>query len=195
MGKSAKGAQFERALCKRLSEWWTGGKRQDVFWRSACSGGMATNRAKKGGAAYGQHGDIQAVDPVGKPLMDIFTIELKRGYTKASFVDVFDKPSKCAQSQWEAFMEQAVRSAQQAGSKHWMLIQRRDRREALVFIPHAAHKAMCFKGVLEAKGCPHGTFTAHVRLGKKDTRMRFAVYTLDNFLKHAKPEHFHLLLK
>ena len=41
MPKAYKGSEFEREMCKCLSLWWTDSKRDDVFWRSAQSGGRA----------------------------------------------------------------------------------------------------------------------------------------------------------
>lgn len=192
--KSSKGARFERELCKKLSLWWTAGKRDDVFWRSAGSGGMATNRAKRGGSAYGQHGDIQATDPVGKPLMDAFCIELKRGYTKTSFVDVIDKPAKCAQSQWEAFVEQAMRSAKSAGAAYWMLVQQRDRRDAVVFIPSEAYDALRALGTMRGPHMiPCCKFLARIRIGKSDTAFGVFCMSLDGFLAMISPAHIKTL--
>ena len=47
-GGKAKGSSFERLICKELSLWITGGEHQDVFWRSAMSGGRSTVAMKKG---------------------------------------------------------------------------------------------------------------------------------------------------
>lgn len=80
--KSGKGSQFERDISKLLSKWWTGGERDDVFWRSQQSGGRATQRAKKGKGTANQQGDIQAMDPIGQPLIDRVCVELKCGYPK-----------------------------------------------------------------------------------------------------------------
>jgi len=41
-GGKAKGASFERDICRRLSLWVSAGKQEDVFWRSAMSGGRST---------------------------------------------------------------------------------------------------------------------------------------------------------
>jgi len=131
-----KGSAFERAICKRLSLWWTGGERDDVFWRSATSGARATTRSRQGKSTFGQYGDIQATDPIGQPLLDMCTIELKCGYGKASVADVLDKPMNGAQQPWEKWVEQAIADAKKADVAYWMLITRRDRREALIFIPH-----------------------------------------------------------
>ena len=68
-----KGSAFERKICKALSLW-ISGSREDLFWRSAMSGGRATLAGKK---AQGQAGDICAIDPLGHKLTDKFYIECK----------------------------------------------------------------------------------------------------------------------
>lgn len=133
MTKSQKGSQFERNTCRQLSLWWTNGERDDVFWRSAGSGAMAKTRSKSGKGTFGQYGDVQATDPVGQPLLDAFTIELKRGYNRFTIQDLLDKSGK-AQQQYEKFFEQVMQDAENAGTDNWLLIVKRDRRDALVFM-------------------------------------------------------------
>lgn len=142
MAKSSKGSAFEREICKRLSLWWTDGEREDVFWRSAGSGAMAKTRSKMGKGAYGQHGDIQAVDPIGEPLTSKCSIELKRGYSKASVADVLDHPPTAAQSIWESFVSQAVTDASLAALPYWILITKRDKRVPLIFIPASLYRKL-----------------------------------------------------
>ena len=107
-GAKRKGSSFERSFCKGLSKWWTHGNREDVFWTTAGSGGMATNRAKRGGSAFAQYGDVQATDPIGQPFIDYCTVELKNGYNKWSVMDVMDKPKTGAEQTIEKFIKQAV---------------------------------------------------------------------------------------
>jgi len=72
-----KGSSFERYTCKQLSLWVSEGKSDDLFWRSAMSGGRATVRTKKGEKTASGHGDITAVTPEGHALTDNFVIECK----------------------------------------------------------------------------------------------------------------------
>lgn len=130
----AKGSKFERTICKQLSKWWTLGERDDVFWRSSISGGRATQRAKKGLRTYGSYGDIAAVDPIGEPLLKLFTIELKRGSSHKSPGDLLDFKSDNQCHPWVKCLAQTMRSAIQARSLGWMLICRRDCRQAMVYI-------------------------------------------------------------
>ena len=80
-GGKRKGGAFERTVCKALSRWVTHGKREDVFWRSAMSGGRATVRGKD----VRQSGDVTCVAPEGHVLTDRFVIECKHVRT----LDVF----------------------------------------------------------------------------------------------------------
>lgn len=78
-GKSskAKGSSFERDTCKKLSLWVSRRLRDDLFWRSAMSGGRASVKFKGGGRNTTQVGDISAIDPQGARLTDIHVIECK----------------------------------------------------------------------------------------------------------------------
>lgn len=131
MGK--KGQNFERELCNKLSLWWTGGNSDDVFWRTAGSGARATVRGKVGKRTRGHSGDICSTDDCGKPLTDLVTIEIKRGYSKHTIADVLDKPLHAAEQKFEEWIKQARRSSEIAGTPFWMIIQKRDMRQALVF--------------------------------------------------------------
>lgn len=138
MGRGkAKGGNYERLLCKRLSLWWTNGERDDVFWRSSSSGARATIRHRQGLSTYGQHGDIQAVDPIGAPLMRLVSIEAKRGYPKASVNEIVERRARKhgTKTELEIFFEQADRGAREAGVPFWWLIVQKDRCEELIYIP------------------------------------------------------------
>lgn len=75
-GGKGKGSNFERWVCVELSLAVTGGKRKDVFWRSAISGGRATVHNKKR-IDVRQAGDICAVAPEGNSLVNTFYFECK----------------------------------------------------------------------------------------------------------------------
>lgn len=76
-GGKAKGSQFERLICKQLSLVMSGGERQDLYWRSAMSGGRATILANKGPMVDNQAGDISSISPVGSDLTRVFFLECK----------------------------------------------------------------------------------------------------------------------
>ena len=140
MAKSGKGSDFERSICKQLSLWWTDNERDDVFWRTAGSGAMAKTRSKSNRQTFGQYGDIQATDPIGQPLIDLCSIELKRGYSRTTFHDILDASNKAAEQQYHTFINQARTDAHNAKAKYWVLITKRDRREPLICMPFSLYK-------------------------------------------------------
>jgi hypothetical protein len=130
-----KGADFERTICKRLSLWWTYGDRDDVFWRSSQSGGRATIRHRKGKRTAGSYGDITALDPIGEPLTQLFTIELKRGRSHGEPGDLLDCSGSLNCHAFIKALRQARTAHETADSRSWLLISRRDRRQPVVFFP------------------------------------------------------------
>lgn len=130
--KSNKGFPYEREICYLLSDWWSRGKRDDVFWRSSTSGARATTRAKKNKRTAGQSGDICATDPSGLPMTDVFAIECKRGYNKASPLDVIDRRRVDKEQAVESWVAQARTASQRMGTLTFLLIWRRDGHESCV---------------------------------------------------------------
>lgn len=89
MAIQQKGSQFEREICVKMSEWVTAGRKKDVFWRTAMSGGRATVFKKKG-SLFRQSGDLCAVAPEGHALTDKYYFELKH-YANVDFASFFVK--------------------------------------------------------------------------------------------------------
>jgi len=91
-----KGASFERTVCVDLSKWVSNGDREDLFWRSAMSGGRATvGRKNRGTDLRAQAGDVCLVaDHAGAAaLVNSFYIECKH-LASIRFRDlVFDRKS------------------------------------------------------------------------------------------------------
>ena len=138
MSKSQKGSAFERWVCVELSKWWTDGERDDIFWRSSGSGARAATRSKKGRQTRNHYGDITVSDPIGQPLLDLFTIELKRGYSSRTIHDLLDKSDGMARQTYEEWFGKIKKTSEEAGTYAWLLITKRDRREPLVFFPRRA---------------------------------------------------------
>lgn len=130
-----KGADFERKLCKELSKWWTYDTRDDVFWRSSQSGGRATVRFRKGQSTAGSYGDICALDPIGEPLLKLFTIELKRGEYVKHPGDLLDCTGSCTSHPFLQAVKQAREAHERAGSRSWLLIVKRDFKHSTIFFP------------------------------------------------------------
>ena len=68
-----KGGQWERDFCRYLSLWWSKGEDEDIFWRTASSGGKATVNQN----LPTQLGDVTNIKPEGQELITKFVFELK----------------------------------------------------------------------------------------------------------------------
>lgn len=128
-----KGNSFERSICKQLSLWCSNGKSNSIFWKSNTSGARATVRAKKGLETPNSYGDVCTIDPIGAPLMDLVSIELKRGYSgQLTLQDLLDSRQK--EPLLLKFWRQAERD-RSIGKKHWswLIFQRDQMRACIVF--------------------------------------------------------------
>lgn len=83
----AKGGSFENEIAKKLSLWWTKGESAEVFTRTGGSGSRATNRLKSQETTDYTIGDITYNTPDGKPLIDLWSIECKTGYSSRRKTD------------------------------------------------------------------------------------------------------------
>lgn len=136
-GGASKGSKFERDICKQLSLWWTNERRDDIFWRTSGSGARAKTRSKQGKDTFGQYGDVQAIDPIGQPLIDLCTIEIKVGYSRQTIFDLVDKLPNETKQPYKKFIEQARQDNANSNSRYWMLITKRRYKETLVIIPYS----------------------------------------------------------
>jgi len=171
----AKGSNFEREICKLLGLWWTGGKRDDVFWRTAGSGARATMRSKTNQNTFGQYGDVQATDPIGQPLIDLCTIEMKRGYSKSTFADLIEDSTthNAKPCMYANFITQAKTDAKKASAPWWMLIVKRDRKKPIIIYPPRLFNTTW-------SGLDKG------RIFRKK-RLHVYISLLEDFLKHCDP--------
>lgn len=184
-----KGSAYERKICKQLSMWWTDGERDDVFWRSSNSGGRAKVRSRQGKGTHGQYGDITATDPIGEPLLQAFTIELKRGYS-GDFCELIESMPTKRPKQWERFFRQVEEDTENAQSLTWMLIWKRDRKEALLYTSAVIIKQLAEAGV-ELRCLAY--LRGRVRLSDGKFLTVFAC-RLDDFLEAVNPEQIRSLL-
>jgi hypothetical protein len=166
----SKGPAFEREFAKTLSLWWTGGKHDDVFWRSHGSGARATSRQKTGKATRGQYGDITFTHPIGAPLIDLLTIELKKGYVKTTFANTLDRlPAHFKNPEpWTEWYLKTVNSHRLAGSAAWMIVTRRTNRVTLVFMPTSFVRTLVRYRFFASVPKPWVTFTPEIRYSKDD---------------------------
>ncbi len=134
-GGHYKGSSFEREISVRLSLWWTQNfenPREDIFWRTSGSGARATSRSKSKKKTAYEHGDITFIDPIGKPFIDCFLIECKRGYSdEIDILDLFHREEKSTIYFW---WTKILKEAEIANRKNCLLIFKRNRRPELCMI-------------------------------------------------------------
>lgn len=177
-----KGSDFERGVCKQLSLWWTEGKRKDVFWRTSGSGARASTRIKlHGEKTFGQHGDVQASDPDGQPLIDLCTIEIKKGYSKQTIFDLMDRLPTETKQPYKLFIQQARKDNADSDSHYWMLIAKRDYKTTMVIIPFTLYQKLKEDCPIN-RACP--SFIMKIKIDKN-----ISVFgtTLDEFFTWVDP--------
>lgn len=128
-GGKAKGSEFERDICKKLSRWVSHGEREDLFWRSAMSGGRATVGKKKGLDHAKHAGDISATHPLGHNLTDKFYIECKY-YADLKFDSWILNGEGPLAGFWKVAREQAAEHKLMP-----MLIVKQNRSEVFLIVP------------------------------------------------------------
>ena len=127
-GGKIKGSAFERKICKALSFWFTENERDDVFFRSASSGAMATQRFKKGKKTSGQVGDVTSTDLEGIKFINEFSIELK-SYKDFSLDFLIYKNKSLIHSWWE----QCTTDAKIDNKTPLLIIKKNNKPEIVIF--------------------------------------------------------------
>lgn len=130
-GGKQKGSAYEREICVALSLWVSAGEREDLFWRSAMSGGRATVAKRKGTDLAAHAGDISATHEDGHALTNTWYIECKR-YADLNYAAFMLKGEGPLAKFWKETCDQA-----EAHDKLPMLIAREDRGFTTVIIAHA----------------------------------------------------------
>lgn len=173
---SKKGPPFERAIAVRLSEWWSGGKTDDIFWRTANSGGRATVRHRRGKRAKGIHGDLMATDPDGQSFIDTFLIELKNGYSHHTPFDLVNpyKKNSCVYEKWITKAEESVKKCE---ALTWLIIHKRDGRKPIVVFKNYMMKAF-------ASALSHSSDALAVLRPNDES---YVVWDLEDFLCFLRP--------
>lgn len=180
-----KGGNYERDLCKRFGLWWTQDltkPRNDIFWRTSQSGGRATQRAKKGAKTAYQYGDMTFIDPLGKPLVDFFMFEFKKGYNDTNALDIID--SKQKEPLLIKFWNKAESDRKAAGRPWSILILKRDYMRSAVVIDRvlfAEFENYC--GIWKEKFLTMTPDSVHM----DDTDNTLVIIRLDKFLDWLSP--------
>jgi len=166
-GGKAKGSAFERDVCKKLSLWVTKNKRDDVFWRSAMSGGRATVAGKKGQGLAHVSGDICATHADGYALIEEIFIECKF-YRDLTFAALVTSNSGLI----ERFWDKAQSQAHQHG-KTPVVILKQNQMPALVG--------------MTAVGVELFDLSTRVQPIASFPNLGLELYTFEEFLHHAAP--------
>lgn len=168
-----------------ISQWWTGGERDDIFWRTVGSGGWKSNRSRRGSDTTTQEGDIQAIDPDGKALIDHVTIENKVGYGKWSFLDMIDKGDRNVDQTSEEFLSQCI---EQAPEGKWpVLLTKRPQRKIMISFVRPMFEAI--RKIYPITDAIRDTHMI-VRFRHEKGLYEFVVIRLTDFFEWCPPEFF-----
>lgn len=171
-GGKQKGNRFERDICRDLTEWVAGAPKPEIFWRSAASGGKATQDARKGLKSR-MGGDISSVDDAGAWLTALFSFELKH-YKDFRFDQIFTHPSLGLIGEW---WDQAVRDARASGTgKRPILIFRKNL--SPVYLAHRPDLRWSLAFPTQPR--PRAHFVTDVR--------KFTVVLFKDWMAHYKAE-------
>lgn len=147
-GGKSKGASFERQISKDLSLWVSNGKNQDVFWRSAMSGGRTTVAMKKGNKLSAQAGDLSSIHRLGHSLIDVFVIECK-AYKSLNFESMIKGKGHLLDF-WKKVREEAV-----THDKLPMLVGKQNNHPIIACLCREGIKRLSFTGFIKVKVIDH----------------------------------------
>ena len=172
-GGMQKGSAFERKVCKQLSRWVSCGKRDDVFWRSAMSGGRATIGLRVGINRSAQAGDVVAIAGEGENFLKHFVVECK-SRKNLQIHNLITKRSGILWKFWVKHLEEC-----KAFSRLPFMVAKQNQQPILL--------------LLNRKGCglfgnnpePRETILARIPVHETKDRPRSTIYILDfeRFLK------------
>lgn len=128
-GGKQKGANFERATGKGLSNWLTCGERGDLFTRNVLSGGKFTN-AEQRGKKEGIPGDLMAAHPLAYEFLTHFLVECKHYADLGLDTFFYDRRRKSFLWTVLTHTKKQARSAE----LHWLIIAKQNLKQPLVFM-------------------------------------------------------------
>jgi len=190
LAKSKKGSKFERDTCRKLSLWFSHGKRDDIFWRTAGSGARATVRAKSGKMTADSAGDISAIDEKAKPFTAVSIWELKRGYTSKrgtygsiSILSIVDKLSKEKDPILVEWSKKLHRELKTHKRKYGFIVFQRDRKNPCIAMGAETFKELKLKNKKKYYWPPFGPI-CQICTRKVD----LVLILFDEFLEWCEPE-------
>lgn len=135
------GNNFQWEICKKLSL--AVSDKNDIFQPTPSSGARGTQRKKTQETQATQHGDITYENPIGKPLIDIWSIECKSGYGRIKETKLgVTKTNWClldcieGDSQNPKFLEfwlQALEDAEASNREPVLIFRRNNKQPCIVF--------------------------------------------------------------
>lgn len=172
-GGKQKGSAYERMVCKRLSQFVSNDERDDIFWRSAMSGGRATVQLKKGKLASAQSSDISLIDAMGARLMELYTIECKH-YKDLKVANIV----YTAKGGIVEFWKQVCKDAK-AHSKSPVLIARQNHKPDLIAFDSKGLRHFGTKAFIKKAGLIERAYSE---------RLDMHIFFFLEFLRKMKPE-------
>ena len=135
-GAKAKGNSFEIKICRELSLLISNGKRNDLLWRSALSGGRATIQLRNDILNQTQAGDISSIDVLSHWLIRDYMIECKH-YANLEFTSGFLSNTGSLYRFWASLLKDATRRG-----KAPMLIAKQNNRPIIMLTSPSKSPAM-----------------------------------------------------
>jgi hypothetical protein len=176
-------------MCQKLSLWWSEGADDCVFWRSQSSGGRATSRAKKQLGTDGQFGDIAADRESGRKLIDLFMIELKRGYNTENPGNLMDRLPSAAfrDHSLEGWIAKLEASLEDSGTFSWWLIHRRDRRRPIIYLPAESYRTLKGEGFLRRRAFPMMRMDCRIQTRSAAFEIKLVATDFEKWLEALDP--------
>ena len=181
----AKGGSYEREIAKKLSLWFTDGKRDDLICRTDSSGGRASVRTKNKKITNKYlYGDLKHSDNACLSMFDKWSIELKTGYmvgknTRWDILDILD--SKQKEPIIIKFWEQCIRDADLSNREPILIFRRNGRTSCIMLTKEYVHELESLYGDNNQKSV---VFTISDEEGNSKLLI---VFNLDSFLEWINP--------
>lgn len=180
-GSAKKGASFERRVCKELSLWISSGKRDDIFWRSAMSGGRATIGLRKGITRASQAGDMVAISRLGEGFLNVFVVEHK--HRRDLQLDRFLTEHKGnLMSYWRKHMKEC-----KAFKKHPFLVAKQNRTKTLLLLTKTGMEIL---GIFRCPSIFRATISIYSQ--KFDRAKEIFIVDYTGFLSRVSPTLTHI---
>jgi len=174
-GGKAKGSDFERLICRKLTHWITGSEKPEIFWRSGGSGSVFTRGKSNTKGGGNMPGDLMAIHAKGQWLCEAFSIECK-SYKDYRLEKVLTEKKDHVTEWWMQACDDAKKS-----SRFPMLIFKRNRGEIFIGIDNRC----ITRGMNDWGIAPRVSFSSCLIRYPRGIDMY--VVELDRFLQESDP--------